>query len=79
METGSFERHCTTGEFAPAVAAAAFYGGIGAFIGHRRKTVDWSDAALQDWQPAPSALSWRVSPTLSHEARGAGLRLQLSW
>lgn len=73
-------RTCTKGEkVALAAVSVGVYSGLGAIIGHRKKTDDWSDAPREDWKPRESAVSFRVSPILSREARGAGLRLRLTW
>ena len=55
------------------------WAGIGAFLGHRKKTDDWRDAPTQDWKPSAGDLTWQVSPKLSREGHGAGLRLRLTW
>ncbi len=71
---------CSGGQkVALSAVALGFYGGLGAFIGHRKKTDHWTDAWMQDWKPPAADLTWQVSPTLSRGARGAGLRLQLTW
>ena len=73
-------RPCTNGEKAGLSAVViGFYAGLGAWIGHRKKTHDWADALMEDWKPSAHERTWNVTPTLSGEARGAGLRLHVTW
>ena len=74
------DRECSSGEKVGFfVAGLAVWGGIGAWIGSRKKTDHWKDARMEDWMASGRALTWQVSPTLSRGGHGAGLRLRLTW
>ncbi len=77
--TATVTRPCTTNE---KVGIGAFFiagmGLTGAWVGHRKTTDVWSDAPAPSRQSAGD-LTWRVSPILTREGHGAGLRVGLTW
>lgn len=73
-------RPCTNNEkVAVGAAALGIYGGGGAWLGHRKKSDVWSEAPIPEGKQAASDLGWQVSPTLSPQSHGAGLRVRLSF
>lgn len=73
-------RECTSSErVALAALTLASSSGIGAWIGHTKKTTDWADVPMPSAKLSAGDLTWQVSPALSRDGHGGGLRLRLTW